>query len=108
MRIQHAAGERQWRATRGRRGIWIAVGRVAPRILRLGATHVDKQQQGEECTHGRCRLGFALWRGLGQYGSAREQEAKAIAMTKDELTAWALASGWKMINGFPSLSKPGR
>jgi hypothetical protein len=29
-------------------------------------------------------------------------------MTKDELTTWALASGWKMIAGHPSLSKPSR
>jgi hypothetical protein len=52
------------------------------------------------------RLRIVAW--LGQYGSAGEQEAEAIAMTKDELTAWALTSGWKMINGYPSLSKPGR
>lgn len=26
-------------------------------------------------------------------------------MTKDELQAWALANGWQMIAGFPSLSK---
>ncbi len=29
-------------------------------------------------------------------------------MTKEDLTAWALKSGWKMIGGFPSLSKPSR
>ena len=27
-------------------------------------------------------------------------------MTKDEITAWALANGWQMINGMPSLTKP--
>jgi len=27
-------------------------------------------------------------------------------MTKDEITAWALANGWTMIDGFPSLTKP--
>ena len=27
-------------------------------------------------------------------------------MTKDELTAWALANGWQMIGGHPSLTKP--
>ena len=27
-------------------------------------------------------------------------------MDKDELTAWALASGWRMIAGCPSLTKP--
>jgi hypothetical protein len=27
-------------------------------------------------------------------------------MTKDELTAWALANGWQMLGGFPSLTKP--
>jgi hypothetical protein len=27
-------------------------------------------------------------------------------MTKDEVTTWALANGWQMIDGFPSLTKP--
>src|ERR1700733_4139166 len=27
-------------------------------------------------------------------------------MTQDELTQWALANGWQMIDGFPSLTKP--
>ena len=27
-------------------------------------------------------------------------------MNKDELTAWALANGWQMIAGCPSLTKP--
>lgn len=27
-------------------------------------------------------------------------------MTKDDLTNWALANGWQMIDGFPSLTKP--
>jgi len=27
-------------------------------------------------------------------------------MTKDELTTWALANGWQMIDGAPSLTKP--
>ena len=27
-------------------------------------------------------------------------------MTKDELTAWALANGWQMVAGMPSLTKP--
>ena len=27
-------------------------------------------------------------------------------MTKDEITAWALANGWQMLDGFPSLTKP--
>ena len=29
-------------------------------------------------------------------------------MTKDELTAWALANGWQMMGGHPSLVKPTR
>jgi hypothetical protein len=29
-------------------------------------------------------------------------------MIKDELTAWALANGWQMIDGSPSLTKPHR
>ena len=28
-------------------------------------------------------------------------------MTKEDLTAWALASGWRVIAGHPSLTKPG-
>lgn len=28
-------------------------------------------------------------------------------MTKDELTTWALANGWQVIAGHPSLTKPG-
>jgi hypothetical protein len=27
-------------------------------------------------------------------------------MTKDEITSWALANGWAMMDGFPSLTKP--
>jgi hypothetical protein len=27
-------------------------------------------------------------------------------MTKDEITHWALANGWRMMDGFPSLTKP--
>jgi len=27
-------------------------------------------------------------------------------MTKDEITSWALANGWRMMDGFPSLTKP--
>ncbi len=27
-------------------------------------------------------------------------------MTKEELTAWALANGWQMMGGCPSLTKP--
>ena len=27
-------------------------------------------------------------------------------MNKDEITAWAMANGWQMIDGFPSLTKP--
>lgn len=29
-------------------------------------------------------------------------------MTKDELTAWALANGWRVIAGHPSLTRPGK
>lgn len=29
-------------------------------------------------------------------------------MTKDELTGWALANGWQMIDGAPCLTKPSR
>ena len=28
-------------------------------------------------------------------------------MTKEELTAWALSKGWRIIKGHPSLTKPG-
>jgi hypothetical protein len=27
-------------------------------------------------------------------------------MTKDEITSWALANGWQMMDGMPSLTKP--
>jgi hypothetical protein len=27
-------------------------------------------------------------------------------MTKDEITNWALANGWQMLDGMPSLTKP--
>jgi hypothetical protein len=27
-------------------------------------------------------------------------------MTQDEITAWAMANGWQMIGGHPSLTKP--
>ena len=29
-------------------------------------------------------------------------------MTKDELVTWAMANGWQMIDGNPSLTKPSR
>ena len=29
-------------------------------------------------------------------------------MTKDDITAWALANGWTLIDGFPSLTKPSK
>ena len=29
-----------------------------------------------------------------------------MTVTSDELTAWALRNGWRMIGGHPSLSKP--
>ena len=29
-------------------------------------------------------------------------------MTKDEITTWALANGWQMIDGAPSLTKPAK
>ena len=29
-------------------------------------------------------------------------------MTRDEITAWALANGWQMIDGFLSLTKPAK
>jgi predicted component of type VI protein secretion system len=29
-------------------------------------------------------------------------------MTKDELSSWALANGWQMIAGHPSLTRPSR
>ena len=29
-------------------------------------------------------------------------------MTKEEITAWALANGWSMVDGMPSLTKPAK
>ena len=31
-----------------------------------------------------------------------------LTMTKGSLEAWALANGWQMIDGYPSLTKPSR
>jgi hypothetical protein len=36
----------------------------------------------------------------------RLRNGKDIRMDKDELTTWALANGWQMIAGCPSLTKP--
>jgi hypothetical protein len=33
---------------------------------------------------------------------------KEQAMTREELTDWALKNGWQMIGGFPSLTRPSR
>jgi hypothetical protein len=33
---------------------------------------------------------------------------KKPAMTKEEITAWALANGWSMVDGVPSLTKPAK
>jgi hypothetical protein len=33
---------------------------------------------------------------------------KKPAMTKEEITAWALANGWSMVDGAPSLTKPSK
>src|SRR6202451_2922992 len=38
--------------------------------------------------------------------SSLAQPDRDAHMTKDEITAWALANGWQMIDGFPSLTKP--
>jgi hypothetical protein len=31
---------------------------------------------------------------------------RTAPVTKDELTAWALANGWQILGGYPSLTKP--
>jgi hypothetical protein len=36
------------------------------------------------------------------------QFRKKPAMTKEEITQWALANGWQMIDGAPSLTKPSK
>lgn len=38
-------------------------------------------------------------------GAAKRESASAV--TKEELTAWALENGWRVIAGHPSLTKPG-
>ena len=35
------------------------------------------------------------------------QRERISALTKEELTVWALANGWRVIAGHPSLTKPG-
>jgi hypothetical protein len=46
--------------------------------------------------------------GLGQRLGRRfaRLNNKEATMTKDELTTWALANGWTVIAGHPSLTKP--
>ena len=39
---------------------------------------------------------------------ARSWPIKEITVTKEDLTTWALSTGWKLIDGHPSLSKPSR
>jgi hypothetical protein len=36
----------------------------------------------------------------------RHDISKELAMTREELTAWALGNGWQIIAGHPSLTKP--
>jgi hypothetical protein len=38
--------------------------------------------------------------------SRSRNSSKKAAMTKEEITAWALANGWQMIDGVPALTKP--
>jgi hypothetical protein len=38
--------------------------------------------------------------------NGRVRRTKGSRTTKDEITAWVLANGWQMIDGFPSLTKP--
>jgi hypothetical protein len=47
--------------------------------------------------------GFAAWDGKPSF-----PRSKGPTMTKEDLTAWALANGWQMIDGFPSLTKPAK
>ena len=35
------------------------------------------------------------------------QSREVLALSKEELNAWALANGWRIIAGHPSLTKPG-
>src|SRR5882757_5269529 len=38
--------------------------------------------------------------------SRSRNSSKKAAMTKEEITAWALANGWQLIDGVPCLTKP--
>src|SRR6202167_5826312 len=42
---------------------------------------------------------------MGPCGDSGAAE-RGPQVTKDEITHWALANGWQMIDGFPSLTKP--
>lgn len=39
--------------------------------------------------------------------AAGQIQAVRLILTKDEITAWALANGWRLMAGHPSLAKPG-
>lgn len=45
-------------------------------------------------------------RACGVLRGERRAEQRIRRMTKDEITAWALANGWQMVAGCPSLTKP--
>jgi len=45
---------------------------------------------------------------VGHRGAIVRETEGGTAMTRDELTDWALKNGWQMIGGFPSLTRPSR
>jgi len=50
---------------------------------------------------------MTLWQAQFEQQCNRTQPKRIAAVTKEELTVWALASGWRVIAGHPSLTKPG-
>jgi hypothetical protein len=51
---------------------------------------------------------MALWQARSEQGGKgkRVKPQRISALTKEELTVWALANGWRVIAGHPSLTKP--
>lgn len=43
---------------------------------------------------------------LRTHGATKYIPTRNVDMTKDELSSWALANGWQLIDGHPSLTKP--
>jgi hypothetical protein len=75
-------------------------------VLPAGAPVFWNLRKGRAGAHS-ARPGGPLPHSGGQPIPAVDPGRAESPMTKEELTAWALANGWRMIGGHPSLTKPG-